>query len=705
MSASTAGSGNLASAGQIDERSTGSLHRTHQPLLPLLAPTAVMVGLTLLLLVVQRDLGTAVIFIFLYVVIAFLATGRAILLVAGGLLLTLAGAFGYLLFDVVRLRIDAWLNPWLDPSGRSYQIVQSLLAMANGGLGGRGPGLGNPGLVPIAQSDFIYAAIVEEGGLVWAIGLICLLGILVSGGLRIALQAPGGFYRYLAAGLTVYLVGQSILIVGGNLRLLPLTGVTLPFVSYGGSSLLTAFLSLWILLFVSSKTNTVPGLAPNPRHYLFLGGFVIAGLAAVALATGWWAIYRGPALLGRTDNPRRAISDRYVPRGLILDRRSTPLAVTEGTVGELTRRYEYPQLSPLIGYNDPVYGQSGLEASLDPFLRGLSGNDPLVVWWHHLLYGQPPPGRDVRLSLDLDLQRKADELLGDQTGALVLLNASSGEVLAIASHPNYDSNHLSEDWDRLIADPHTPLIDRATQGSYPAGIASGPFLLAAIAQAELPDLPVSLDYTAGELDLPCASPVAGDGWSEAIRAGCPGALAALVEALGDEATLGLFNKLQVNLVEAFAPGLEGASEELESESPLEAIFGLDDLRLSPLQMALSAAAISADGTRPPLRLAMAVNLPGSGWAVLPAESEISQIIPPGGASSIAGSLQVGDLPAWGSLARGPNASQGIVTWYLSGTSPGWNGTPLALVVLLETDDPALAEAIGQGMMRAALQVE
>ena len=111
------------------------------------------------------------------------------------------------------------------------------------GLLGRGPGMGSPSLVPIAHSDFIFAAITEETGLIGALALLVLIALLANRGLRIALRAKNSYQRYLAAGLTAYLVGQSILIIGGNLRLLPLTGVTLPFISYGGSSLLTSFLS------------------------------------------------------------------------------------------------------------------------------------------------------------------------------------------------------------------------------------------------------------------------------------------------------------------------------------------------------------------------------------------------------------------------------------------------------------------------------
>jgi hypothetical protein len=116
-----------------------------------------------------------------------------------------------------------------------------------------------------------------------------------------------------------------------------------------------------------------------------------------------------------------------------------------------------------------VYGQSGLEAELDDYLSGRRGNPGLMVWWEHLLYGQSPPGLDVRLSIDLELQRSADELLGDRRGALVLINAQSGEILAIASHPGFDPGTLEADWQTLTAAADSPLLDRASLGSYPTG--------------------------------------------------------------------------------------------------------------------------------------------------------------------------------------------------------------------------------------------
>src|SRR5690606_28097595 len=157
----------------------------------------------------------------------------------------------YELVGLVHARIDSWLNPWVDPTNRSYQIVQALMAIAAGGMFGRGPGLGSPGFVPVAHSDFIYTSIVEESGLLGAIALLALVAFLVVRALRISLHARDAYQRYLAIGLAAYIASQSLLIIGGNIRMLPLTGVTLPFVSYGGSSMLISFFALLLLTLVS----------------------------------------------------------------------------------------------------------------------------------------------------------------------------------------------------------------------------------------------------------------------------------------------------------------------------------------------------------------------------------------------------------------------------------------------------------------------
>ncbi len=608
------------------------LTKRRRYLLPLLAPTLIMTGLTMALLLVQRDLGTASIFIFLYIAVVFVATGDWRFLAFGGLTLILAGVAGYALFDVVRLRVDAWLNPWLDPSGRSFQIVQSLLAVASGGLVGRGPGLGNPTLVPISHSDFIFAAISEEQGLSGSIALLVMLAILAWRGFRIALLARDNFQRYLASGLSAYLAGQSILIIGGNLRLLPLTGVTLPFVSYGGSSLLTSFISVLLLELISQRDeDSRPILQIDARPYLGLVAILLAGLGSAALVSGWWAIYRGPDLLTRSDNARRAIAERSVLRGELLDRNGTVLSTSSGEPGAYTRQILYPPLSPVIGYSNPMYGLAALEDGLDPYLRGLRGNPGLSILWNQLLYGQPPPGLDIRLSLNLEIQRAADEALGLHNGAVVLIDARRGEILVMASHPTYDANLLEQTWESLVNDPFTPLLNRAAQGRYPIG-----------------DLAAFL-FPLGYQD--------------------PG--------------LDLTNKLYLP-----ATGLPE-----DGEVP----------RLSPLQVSLSAAALSASGIRPAPILAMAVNTPAAGWVFLPAQSSPSPEYDENAAFEITRDLLTENQMFWGQVSQVADQSETFVTWYVGGTPPTWSGTPLAIAVLLEEDNRELAQQLGQDLLLLAMQ--
>ncbi len=679
-------------------------------LLPLLGPSLIMTGLALLLLIVQRDLGTASIFLFLYAAITYAATGDRRVVWISALAVILAGVAGYALFDVVRLRVEAWLNPWLDPSGRSYQIVQSLLAVANGGLLGRGPGLGSPGLVPVAISDFIFAAIAEESGLVGILGLLALLALLTGRGLRRALGAPDAFRRLLAAGLAAYLAAQSILIIGGNLRLLPLTGVTLPFVSYGGSSLLSAFLALLLLLQAGADADQPARLArQHSQSYRQLSGGLLLGLAAAGLVAGWWGIWRGPDLLERTDNARRGIADLYVKRGTLLDQHNVPLAESSGIPGQFTRQYIYPDLSPVLGYTHPAYGQSSMEASLDPYLRGLQGNPGLEIWWEHLLYGQPPAGLDVRLSLDLRPQQIADALLDGQAGAVVLLNAGSGEVLTMASSPTFDANLLDTNWQTLLQDPAAPLLNRAALGLYPTGAALGPLLLAGrIEQGILPTSVHSLSVTLDGQTLTCARTPASHNWGALVAAGCPGTSVALGELLGSQALLELY--AQLGLYTAPSLRIETASSNRPQtvEDAARYALGLPDpttgqsLLVSPLQMVRAAAALSNGGQRVGLRLALAVDTPQAGWVLLPPLEDPAAVFLQSTTNSTSQLLADDVLPIWQSLsviAEGPSA----YTWYLGGTLPDWPGVSLSVVVLLEQANPALAEQIGQAVLQAAVQ--
>ncbi|HEX2905500.1 MAG TPA: FtsW/RodA/SpoVE family cell cycle protein, partial [Phototrophicaceae bacterium] len=215
-------------------------------------PVLLMWGLSVVILVWQRDLGTAVLFFIVFLVLLYVASGYSLILVSGTLLILVAGIIAYREFSVVQLRVDIWLNPWPEADNRAFQIVQSLLAFAAGGIFGQGVGQGSPTYIPVVHSDFAFAAIAEEWGLLGLVVVVVCLATLFTRGLRISVQQTGRPFRaLLAVGLSTLLAAQSLLITGGVLKVLPLTGVTLPFLSYGGSSLLASFVMVGLLLRLS----------------------------------------------------------------------------------------------------------------------------------------------------------------------------------------------------------------------------------------------------------------------------------------------------------------------------------------------------------------------------------------------------------------------------------------------------------------------
>lgn len=222
----------------------------------ILGPTVLMWSLAMALVVWQRDLGTAAIFFAVFLVMFYAASGERWILIGGVALLAIAGLVAYQLFSVVELRVDIWLNPWPEANGRAYQIVQSLMAFASGSVFGQGIGQGSPTYIPVVHSDFVFAAMAEEYGLLGVIAMVSALAVFIARGLRLAMQQQARpFYGLLAVGLAMQIAIQSGLIMAGVLKLLPLTGVTLPFVSYGGSSLVMSFISVGLLLRISAEVS------------------------------------------------------------------------------------------------------------------------------------------------------------------------------------------------------------------------------------------------------------------------------------------------------------------------------------------------------------------------------------------------------------------------------------------------------------------
>jgi cell division protein FtsW (lipid II flippase) len=229
--------------------------RWRLPPLPYLLPILAMFGVSQALLIVQRDLGAALLFFVVFLAMLYIGTGQGIYVI-GGLLLFAAGAFvTSRLFGYVDTRVSTWLDPWAQASGAGYQLVQSLLALRAGGLLGAGLGWGYPTYIPAVHTDFVISAIGEELGLTGTLATVGLFAILVERGYRISLRAADRFQMLLGVGLSTVVGVQALIILFGTLRLMPLTGITLPFISYGGSSILANFLLVGLLHRISAESQ------------------------------------------------------------------------------------------------------------------------------------------------------------------------------------------------------------------------------------------------------------------------------------------------------------------------------------------------------------------------------------------------------------------------------------------------------------------
>jgi cell division protein FtsW (lipid II flippase) len=221
-----------------------------------LGPVLLAWAASLIVMVAAKDLGSSLLFFTLFVVLLWVATERPGYLVMS-LVLFAGGAFlAWTRFDHVQQRVDIWIDPFADPLGDGYQIVQGSFALADGGLAGAGLGVGTPQTIPAVETDFIFAAIGEELGLAGSTAVLIAFMLMIGAGLRVAIATERPFDKLLATGLTTLLGFQAFIIVAGVVRLLPLTGVTLPFVSYGGSSLLANWILLALLLRISDDTAT-----------------------------------------------------------------------------------------------------------------------------------------------------------------------------------------------------------------------------------------------------------------------------------------------------------------------------------------------------------------------------------------------------------------------------------------------------------------
>ena len=463
--------------------------RLNFPDLRTLVPLIAMWGISLLLVIFERDLGSALLFFGIFLSMLYVATGRLSFVFAAVILAAIGGVATWYFFDHVQARVSIWLDPFAYSQSAGYQLVQGLYSLADGDLLGAGIGRGLPQLIPVVESDFIFIAMAEEMGFLGAAGILLLFVLFAIRGFTIASRAASDTEAFTAAGLTVSIALQAFVIVGGTTLLIPLTGVTLPFMSQGGSSLLASFIIVALLMRISDSGT---GLENELQATINLDGGVLGRMAlgkrltslitiiavifAISIGNLAYQMFiRGAEVRSLPVNSHVLAREATSPRGAIVTADGVVLAqsVTNGD-GTYTRIYPEGDLAThIVGYSTAQFGSTGIEASMQEQLRGETS---FSTWTELLnsLAGIPNPGNDVKLTIDSRLQYAAQNALTGYHGGVVVLDATSGELLAAAGSPTYnlnDAEAVLEASGAADADPNDPgvLFSRATQGLYSPG--------------------------------------------------------------------------------------------------------------------------------------------------------------------------------------------------------------------------------------------
>jgi cell division protein FtsW (lipid II flippase)/cell division protein FtsI/penicillin-binding protein 2 len=450
-----------------------------------LGPLVLMWVLSLLVLVFERDLGSSLLFFAIFLVMLYTATGRVAYVVVGLLMFGAGATLAYRLFGHVRTRIDIWLNPFADAAGKGYQLVQSLFALAAGGLTGVGLGRGLPTRIPFVATDFVFSAIGEELGLLGGAAIVLCFLVFAIRGLATAARAKTDMAAFTAVGLVAAIALQAFVIVGGVTRLIPLTGVTLPFVSYGGSSLLSSFIALGLLLRAGDEgtgreaemqtTSTDLGVLGRLALGRRLTGVTVAIallLAALIVNLTWIQVVDARAIANNPANTRYLAQQARAERGSILTRDGAVLAESR-PAGRGTYERVYPEhelAAHTVGYYSTQYGRTGIEAAENDVLSGKARS---LNTWSDVVdaaIGRAVPGDDVVLTIDSRVQKAAEDALSGRRGACLVIDPRSGAVLAAASTPGYDPADVDTQWDTLTAPGSgAPLVDRSRNALYPPG--------------------------------------------------------------------------------------------------------------------------------------------------------------------------------------------------------------------------------------------
>lgn len=452
-----------------------------------LLPLILMWGVALLIVVFEKDLGSALVLFFMFLVMLYVATGKKFYLAIGLGLIAVGGVGAFLAFDHVQVRVNTWLDPFADAQNTGYQLTQAIYSIADGDLFGVGLGNGLAEQIPVVESDFIFADIAEEIGLLGAAGVLLLFLCFAIRGFVTAARAKSDVSSFVAVGLTSVIVLQAFIIVGGVTRLIPLTGITLPFISQGGSSLLASFIIVGLLLRCGDEgtgvgqemtsatsslhANSVLGRVSLGKRLSHSMLFCSALFALLVANLTMIMVVQADYYQGMPGNNHSLAKEARTERGTISTYDGVVLAQSVPTEdGTFERVYPAGDLaSQVVGYSSARFGTSGIEQAYNDTLKG---KENFASWTDVLnsFAGIGGAGNDVALTLNSKIQQAAQDALSGETGACVVMDPDTGAVLAMASSPTYDAADFETVIEQANADSSdTRLINRAIHALYSPG--------------------------------------------------------------------------------------------------------------------------------------------------------------------------------------------------------------------------------------------
>lgn len=465
--------------------------------------SACVAAIHVIILVLSKDLGSALIFFMAYLLMLFIASRNYLYLLAGLVSAVLASVVSYKMFPHVRVRVTAFLDPFTNIDNQGYQISQSLFACSCGNFFGTGLTKGAPGDIPTVESDFIFSAICEEMGAIFSIGLllVCLSTMAV-----VALHSvknKNRFYRLVSIGISIIMIFQTFLTVGGGIKFIPLTGVTLPLVSYGGSSVLTSIMMYYILMGIENRKRereydawldsledddeddiyaymeyidacneeekeTIKKKKGKMRETAITVVFFAVCFISMSIYLCVYVKNNHRELIDNSYNSRQTLLAKENTRGTIYDKDGNALALTlKNDDGKEYRYYPYENLyAHAIGY--ATKGKTGVESMANYYLINSEATISQKV--ENDISGSKNPGNNVYTTFDPALQEIAYHSMGIYKGAIIVSEVKTGRILAMVSKPDFDPNTVASNWENYLSDNESGvLINRATQGIYPPG--------------------------------------------------------------------------------------------------------------------------------------------------------------------------------------------------------------------------------------------